>query len=429
MTIKRPVKIPKVKRQHATAIAIATAVVAVFGAGLLGGATGPRNLLLVSPYSSPPPDALAILWADYCSRVVDARCSTTTASGSVAPSPTPTLGPPTATPTPTATIAPTPTPASTPVPADSFILASKAQLASKPTTGAAYSSLIDWASRTPNVDLSNLNSDGDVITFAKALVFARTGDPAMRSQVIAALIEAKTSPVYRALELARGLGAYVLAADLVGYRDPAFVAWAKAQRTRPVTGGPATLDICAAVRPNNWGTWCRSSRLIVDYYVGDTADIAFSIQMFRGYLGDRAQYANFTYGDLSWQSDPTKPVGINPTGALIAGHNVDGVAPDDQRRAGSFSWPPPCENYVAEALQGTTLEATVLANHGYPSWGYSNSAIKRAIEFKYDNNCPFVGDDNDIPFVADAVYGTNHAGTIPSGPGKGWGFTDWLFGP
>ncbi len=383
----------------------------------------------------PPANALNILWADYCGRVADPACSpspsATTAtvapsasvgptarpSGSTAPSATPT---PTLAPTPTPTVAPTPPPA-----AGGYILVSAQQLLSRSTSGAAWQGVLDWANRTPDVDLSNLDSSGDVITLAKGLVYARTGDGSYRTGVIAALGKAQQSGVSRALELARGVGAYVMAADLVGYHDPGFMAWAKAQRTRPVSGGPATMDACAAQRPNNWGNWCRSSRLIIDLYVGDTNDVATSVKLFAGWLGDRSQYAGYSYGDTTWQADPSKPVGINPVGATKSGHSIDGVLPDDQRRAGSFSWPPPCENYVSEALQGATLEATVLTRAGYPAWQWSDQALRRAVDFKYANGCPFIGDDSDVPFVTDAAYGQHNAGSAPSQPGKGGGYGDW----
>jgi len=287
-----------------------------------------------------------------------------------------------------------------------------------PTSGAAWTGVTTWAAKTPNVNLADLDADGDVVTLAKALVFARTGD--RRAEVVTALGKAQASGVSRALELARGLGAYVLAADLVAYRDAGFVAWVKAQHTRPVTGGPANLDACSTERPNNWGTWCRSSRLIIERYLGEST--ATSEALFRGWLGDRTAYAGYAYGDTSWQADASKPVGINPKGALKSGRDIDGVLPDDQRRAGSFTWPPPCENYVHEALQGATLEAAIL---GPTAWTWSDAALARAYAWLYPA-CPATGDDTNTPFVVDHFAGTSYAGSSGA-PGKGFGFADWLW--
>jgi hypothetical protein len=413
-------------------------VIALFLAGAYVLQPHGASLAAAPAFASPPPNALEILWSDYCARTSDPLCATATSTPTPSPSPTaiptpsptPTAAPPSPTPTPTAsaTAIPTPTPAPTPTPSPAtggFILISRADLMALPTSGAAWGGVLTQAAKTPNVNLADLDADGDVVTLAKALVYARTGNAARRTEVIAALDRARASGVDRALELARGVGAYVLAADLIGYRDPVFVTWAGAQRTRAVGGGPATLTECAQLRPNNWGTWCRSSLLIIDIYVGASTNL--DLAYFRGYLGDRSIYAGFKYGDLSWQANAAAPVGINPVGATKSGHSIDGVLPDDQRRAGSFSWPPPCENYVAEALQGTTLEAIVLARAGFPSWTWSGSAIGRAVEFKYTNACSFVGDDSFIPFVTDHVYGTHHAASPPSQPGKGSGYYDWLF--
>ena len=37
-------------------------------------------------------------------------------------------------------------------------------------------------------------------------------------------------------------------------------------------------------------------------------------KVFKGWLGDRSSYSAFSYGELWWQCDPTKPVGINRAG-------------------------------------------------------------------------------------------------------------------
>jgi hypothetical protein len=157
----------------------------------------------------------------------------------------------------------------------------------------------------------------------------------------------------RTLALGRNLIGYVLAADLVGLpatEDARFRTWLQTCLTETLDG--KTLKSCHEERPNNWGTHAGASRVAAALYLGDTAQVERCAQVFKGWLGDRASYAGFDYGDLSWQADPSKPVGINPRGAMIQGHSVDGVLPDDQRRAGGFTWPPPKENYVWEAMQG-----------------------------------------------------------------------------
>jgi hypothetical protein len=221
----------------------------------------------------------------------------------------------------------------------------------------------------------------------------------------------------------------VLAADYIGYREPAFVSYVASVRTKPVTGGPANLIECSTHRPNNWGAWCTSSRIIIDLYLRDTADYAKAVSIYKGWLGDRAAYAYPTgdFGDLSWQSDATKPVGINPAGATKSTYDIDGVLPDDQRRAGSFAWPPPCENYVHEALQGATLSGAILALHGESAWTWSNAALARAYRWLYGHSCPATGDDNSTPWTVNHFTGSAYPATSPTNVGKGFGFTDWLW--
>lgn len=275
-----------------------------------------------------------------------------------------------------------------------------------------------WAAKSATPNIRDQDSTADVVTLAKALVCARTG---ARCAEVAAILSGvpETENGGRTLALGRGLGAYVLAADLVSYRDPVFVAWVRAVRTETLSG--MTLISTQESRPNNWGTHAGASRIAADLYLGDAADLARAVTVFRGWLGDRTLYAGFSYGDLSWQADPSRPVGVNPVGSVKLGHSIDGVLPDDQRRGGGFTWPPPCENYVWEALQGATLAQRLLANAGYPSAAWSDAALTRAVNWLDANGCRATGDDDWVPWMLGR-------GTItPTNPGKGFGFADWLF--
>jgi hypothetical protein len=294
---------------------------------------------------------------------------------------------------------------------------------SRPTSGTAWANVKSWADRSASSpNLSDQDDPDNVIVLAKALVYARTGDAAYRTAVTEALGTIRgTEAGARSLALGRELGAYVLAADLVGYRDPAFVSWVSSLRTAKTTSGPISLVACHEQRPNNWGTHCGASRVIVDRYIGDAADLARATTVFRGWLGDRAEYSGFIWGNLDWQADPSKPVGINPVGATIEGHEVDGVLPDDQRRGGSFTWPPPCENYVHEALQGATLTAALVGG-----WDWSDRAIVRAYDWLYAQGCPAVGDDRFVPHIVNHFAGTTFPET-GNQPGKAFGFSDWLW--
>jgi hypothetical protein len=228
------------------------------------------------------------------------------------------------------------------------------------------------------------------------------------------------------LALGRNLLSVVLAADLVGYRDAGFANWLRGVIRTSIDG--RTLISTHEDRPNNWGTHAGASRIAADLYLGDTADLGRAAAVFRGWLGERGVYAGFSYGELDWQSNPSAPVGINPRGATIDGHNVDGALPDDMRRSGGFTWPPPAENYVYEALQGALVQAELLSRAGYPAYQWSSNALARAFAWLHSvAGFPAEGDDTWQSHLVNARYGTAYPAQVPSRPGKNFGFTDWLY--
>jgi hypothetical protein len=306
---------------------------------------------------------------------------------------------------------------------------SAAELAQLPMSGPAWNNLkteADKPTGTPN--LSNQDDPTNVRVLAKALVYARTGISSYRDDVIQACMDAiGTEEGGRTLALGRELIAYVIAADLVGLppdNDALFRLWLKDVRHKDLQG--RTLISTHEDRPNNWGTHCGASRVALAVYLNDTTEVAHSAEVFKGYLGDRASYAAFAYGDLDWQADPGQPVGINPLGAVKQGHSIDGVLPDDQRRAGGFSWPPPKENYVYEGLQGALAQAVILYRQGYDVWNWEDQALLRAFKWLHNEaNFPAEGDDTWEPHLVNYFYGTDFPAPIPSRPGKNVASTDW----
>ena len=308
------------------------------------------------------------------------------------------------------------------------------EIAALPTSGAAWENLLAEANEpTGTPDLSNQDDDVNVRVLAKALVFARTGNERYRTEVIDACRRAiGTEDGGRTLALGRELAAYVIAADLVGLPpgdDAAFRAWLGAVRFEPLDG--RTLVSTHEDRPNNWGTHASASRAAAAVYLGDSADLERVARVFKGWLGDRASYAGFDWGDLDWQANPSQPVGINPKGATLQGHPVDGVLPDDQRRGGGFSWPPPAENYVWEALQGALATALILSRAGYTDvWSWQDQALLRAVRWLHEQaRFPAEGDDTWLPHLVNHHYGTSFPAPVPARPGKNLGWTDWTHGP
>jgi hypothetical protein len=297
-----------------------------------------------------------------------------------------------------------------------------AEIMNLPDTGAAWDNVVAYAQIDTAPDLSDGYDNSDVATLAKALVYARTGDESYRDEVIERVMDAigtEGGGSSAVLYLGRGLISYVLAADLVQLpagEDAIWREYLDQIRTADI-GSSRTLVECHEERPNNWGTHCGASRLAASLYLGDADDIQRCDDVFAGWLGDRSRYAGFDYGDLCWQSDPDAPVGINPAGDVW-----DGVLPDDQRRGGC---PPatPCENYVREALQGVLVQSLLL-----DAWSASDTAILRAFNWLQSVGCDWPGDDEWEPWVVNWAYGSSFPTTDAAQPGKGFGFTDWVYG-
>lgn len=309
---------------------------------------------------------------------------------------------------------------------------SRRALMARPVSGAAWERLkqqADAAAGVPN--LKDQNQMNNVYVLAKALVYARTGQTRYRDEVRAQCMAAIGTEVGgRTLALGRELAAYVIAAGLVGLEpeeDDVFRNWLRTCLSENLDG--QTLRSTHEKRPNNWGTHAGASRAAIAVYLGDRAELARTAKVFRGWLGDRSAYAGFSYGNLSWQSDEARPVGINPLGASKLGHSVDGVLPDDQRRAGDFLWPAPKENYVYEALQGAVVEAVILSNAGYDVWNWSDRALLRAYGWLYAvADYPAEGDDTWQAPLIDHFYRTSLWNGSRVSPGKNMGWTDWTHG-
>ena len=312
---------------------------------------------------------------------------------------------------------------------NSGIWVNREEILQCPTSGPAWDSLkreADTPTGSPN--LSDKNDRVNVRVVAKALVYARTGEERYRTEVICACMAAiGTEAAGQTLALGRELAAYVIAADLVQLptdKDKIFRKWLKQILGQSLRG--RTIRSTHEDRPNNWGTHAGASRAAVAAYLNDARELERTAQVFRGYLGDRDAYSGFKFKDRSWQADPNKPVGINPKGARKRGYSIDGVIADDQRRCGKFTWPPPKENYVYEALQGALVQAVILNRVGYATWDWGNKALLRAFTWLHNVALfPAEGDDTWQPHIINYYYNASFPAPTPSKPGKNIGWTDW----
>jgi hypothetical protein len=312
---------------------------------------------------------------------------------------------------------------------------SHAEIRELPISGESWLRL-ERAAADPagHANVSDQDSDHDVLTLAKALVYARTGDDRYRTEVRNACESAiGTDMGGRTLALGRNLVSYVIAADLVGLpaeEDEKFRSWLRRTMTRELEG--KTLRSTHEIRPNNWGAHAAASRAAVAAYLGDRQELERTALVFKGWLGDRDSWAGFEYGDLSWQADPKHPVGINPIGATKKGQSIDGLVPDDMRRGGPFAFPPGRTDYPWGSIGGAAVCAEILWRQGYDAWSWEDRAILRAVAAMHRLSQRYAGDgwwaDGDdawVVWLVNHVYGTDYPAATPALPGKNMGWTDW----
>lgn len=318
-----------------------------------------------------------------------------------------------------------------------YIWVDPEQLASLPTSGPHWDEIADAATSSWGThSLADQDNGADVKTLAGALYAVRTGDAAMADKVrqaCAAIVGTENGSGARTLSVARQLTGYVLAAELVGHRTTAFESWLAELLTKQLDGrgGIRTLRDSATKDPTNWGSHARSAVLASALYLDDIAtfhDVAYAFQY---WCGEDIPYDEFVgeWGDLSWQTNPSDPRGINPVSSDIRA----GALPEEQRRSGPYraGQPLPKQNYAWECLQGAFTTAHILARHGYPDvWQWGDSALNRAAFFLVEtSDYPASGDDRFVDPLIDAAYGTSFWDGSPVGHGKSIGYTGWTHQP
>jgi hypothetical protein len=358
-----------------------------------------------------------------------------------------------------------------------------------PNSGATWDNVVAAADHdiTEPAMASDQDADGDVYALAKALCYMREpSNPAFADYIdeIHAAITwgiTQVGGVYNWLQpgdaendgdlaRARNITGWVLAANIFGLRKvdralhDAFTAFLLGPCDTTIIKS-RTLTNTHEKRPNNFGTHAGAARLAIAAYTRNDDLWWRCIQVYKGWLGDRTAYDGFNYGDLMWQADHNDPVGINPPGSLKfidgANRNIDGVIPEEMRRAESLEWPPPRINYCYDALQGALLQAIIIQHAsrygqmGSPldPFGWSNKALLRAYLWLNDpdrgnfiinkddyapvpgwNTGPEPDDYWQIPAVKRAYGGDADAlPTIDLGAedphhfhGKSFGFTHWF---
>jgi hypothetical protein len=331
-----------------------------------------------------------------------------------------------------------------PEPEHRYLLGTSDELATLPTSGPAWDALVATAEQDLVPDLADQDRTSSA-AFAAALVYARTGDERHRLRVVDALARLPgTEEGGRTLSLGRQLAGWVLAADLVGYRDEAFLQWLDGVRTAEIGGHGRwrTLTQTHEDTATNWGALAGASRIAASRFLGDDADVERAAEVLRGWLGedggapwpglpvdaDDGQHGFVPSQDFdrSWACAYPSWTAVN-----AACGERDGALVEDISRGEAF--PSATEvglQYTWEALQGVVLQAMLLAADGRSEvWSWGDEALRRAVDFLareggFDSR-PYDPLHHWVPWAVDAAYATAYAAG-PAGAGRSVGFTDWL---
>lgn len=320
-------------------------------------------------------------------------------------------------------------------PTAGYLLSDRRILMTAPTSGTAWTALLKVAdSSLGPVALADQDSRNPARVLAAALVFARTGQAAYRDKVIKQLRQLPTSSLAgaRVLSVGRQLGGYVIAADLIGYRDAAFVSFVRDIRTRKLGGHSrwTALTQTSDDTASNWGAWALASRIAASRFVGEGADVAKAAAVFRRFLGDYAAHQGWrptAAFDPTWACDPKRWVGVNPPSC---GARSGAIVEDISRSAGSYpNIDPVGIMYSWETLGGAVVSAKILSRAGYADvyqWGHK--ALLRAGQFLYakSGTVPPYSTNQHVPWALNRAYNVNLGPVKPAGYGRMYGFTDWL---
>lgn len=312
--------------------------------------------------------------------------------------------------------------------------------------GVAWNNLVARANATWGApDLACQTSVTGADALAGALVYARTGNTALRSKSANAIIAAQESlnstAEYndpnlhcgyrpRTLSLGRQLAGYIIAADLINLKqydpaaDTAFRSWLIEIRDVELEGSNSTYG--KSLRKtyenwaHNWSAFAGASMIAISRYLGgeeEDAYLARADAIFRSY-GVRGVYPTDTwnggtYFDQTssstldeWKcSIPTwtaiSPVCTKGPDADGDTGNIEGAFIEDVNRgiesdalcttAGQigFFWNGGTESagfncgmqYSWSSIQGLFTQAEMLKQAGYDAYRYNNQQMKRLLEF------------------------------------------------
>lgn len=333
------------------------------------------------------------------------------------------------------------------------IWTSRDEIMRRPMSGAAWDNLKAMALRNwAKPDLGDNNAQGDTECLAGAIYYARTGDETIKEKVIRQLQAMMNSRLTRTLELGRGLQGYVCAADIIGYRDPAFMKRVEELVDTNIPGhsGFTSLYKSAKFQWNNWSMHARSSLLCAGLYLGREDWVKTVLEAHKQLIGIRIDEPyNVNYAQTGWMAKvdkdgkPVTIAGVNVKGSyiMIGGKaiNVSGVLHQDWLRGeiNPTKWPAEETGYMWEGMQGFVSTAVILHRAGLLDISAGDNAVVRAMNALYGrgeaalNNPPYVnpaeGDDQFLPWLVNYYCNEDYPTTADTSPGKGLGYAQYLY--
>jgi len=311
---------------------------------------------------------------------------------------------------------PPPAPAPAPQPGPGLWI-SPAELAGLPTNGSAWNTVLAVAEGDlGTADMADQDSAHDGKTLACALAAARTGRGDLRRKATSALSSAiGTDAGARWLAIGRNLGAYVIAADVLGIHSGPIYEWLAGFLTQTLRDNNTDEQITVG----NWSSGSNASAQVgfvtaaLSVYTRDFARLAAFWDGYRRYCGDRTSPVKATSNSDAWQFIPSDPVGIQ-----------DDVC--------SPAW----TQYPWVGLEGAVPAALVFARAGYPAWDVAEEAIRRANDYLWflrqttGNPDWFDGQrSNECVYLVNRAYGTRFPCSLPVAGGRTFGFSDWTHAP
>jgi hypothetical protein len=331
---------------------------------------------------------------------------------------------------------------------------SRSQISSIRTSGDEWALLVADATKNPGVaDISNQDSNHDVLTLAAALVCARSEaycDKALDGVMSARGTEAGATW----LEVGRNLGAYIIAADLIGLHADAdpdspgsrFERWVESWLTKRLPD-----HVSGELRPfRPFGSAGNASAeegfafTAVAAYLGRATPLKQAWNAYRAFACDPSATLLTNLRGIvedGWTLSTT-PCPINPKGSTRivplsrpgggSVHRLDGSLGGDMRRGGKYQWEPRYTHYPWVGLEGFIPAAVLLQRAGYQAFAVSDRAALRTHQYLWylrrntGDQRWFDGvRSREVITLVNVAYGMSFPINALVGAGRTMGYTAW----